>query len=458
MRVALDHASWVMVMLSAILMSSNPSCRMIDAFSFLPSRSWMIPIISTRHSSFGMLWSSSNNSDDRGEGAGGRDSTQSSSSSGTSSPTNSPPRASKRATAARGRLSMKVSKSQPPTYPVRVTVMGGGNFGLALATVVGRKGIPTTLLVRSEDVATHINDNHKHPQYMSDISLPRTVRATTDKESALCDATYIIHAVPVQYTRSYLDTVSEYIPTNTPILSASKGIETSSLGFMADILKECLGEERSYAFLSGPSFAREICEGVATAVVIASEDIMLADDLADLMAGEDFAVFTSRDVIGVEVGGAVKNVIAIAAGMCEGLGLGTNAMSGLVTRGCGEMRRLGIYLGARPSTISGLSGVGDTFGTCFGPLSRNRKFGYRLGKGETPDEIRASMTEVAEGVDTSIALVKMIKTSCKGYRLDLKYPILFGVAAIIEGEMKPLEGLQGLMNFPTRMENYDERF
>lgn len=336
--------------------------------------------------------------------------------------------------------------------------MGGGNFGLALATVVGRKGIPTTLLVRSADVATHINDNHKHPQYMSDISLPRTVRATTDKASALSDATYIIHAVPVQYTRSYLQTVCDCIPSKVPILSASKGIETSSLGFMADILKECLGEERSYAFLSGPSFAREICEGVATAVVIASEDIMLADDLADLMAGEDFAVFTSRDVIGVEVGGAVKNVIAIAAGMCEGLGLGTNAMSGLVTRGCGEMRRLGIYLGARPSTISGLSGVGDTFGTCFGPLSRNRKFGYRLGKGETPEEIRASMTEVAEGVDTSIALVKMIKTSCKGYRLDLKYPILFGVADIIEGKMKPLEGLQGLMNFPTRMENYDERF
>lgn len=125
---------------------------------------------------------------------------------------------------------------------------------------------------------------------------------------------------------------------------------------MADILKECLGEDRSYAFLSGPSFAREICEGVATAVVIASEDMLLAEDLAELMSGEDFAVFTTRDVIGVEVGGAVKNVIAIAAGMCEGLGLGTNAMSGLVTRGCGEMRRLGIYLGARPSTISGLSG------------------------------------------------------------------------------------------------------
>jgi len=350
------------------------------------------------------------------------------------------------------------SKHSPPPYPVRVTVMGGGNFGLALATVVAKKGVPTTLLVRSDEVATKINENHRHPRYMSDISLPRTVRATTDKSSALSDATYIIHAVPVQYTREFLETVKDAIPASVPILSASKGIETSSLGFMADILKECLGEDRSYAFLSGPSFAREICEGVATAVVIASEDLMLADDLADLMAGEDFAVFTSRDVIGVEVGGAVKNVIAIAAGMCEGLGLGTNAMSGLVTRGCGEMRRLGIYLGARPSTISGLSGVGDTFGTCFGPLSRNRRFGYRLGKGETPEEILASTTEVAEGVDTSIALVKMIKERCKGYRLDLKYPILFGVADIIEGEMKPLEGLNGLMSFPTRMENYDERF
>ena len=253
-------------------------------------------------------------------------------------------------------LCLAMKSNSPPPYPVRVTVMGGGNFGLALATVVARKGVPTTLLVRSNDVASHINDNHRHPKYMTDVCLPRTVRATTDKRSALSDATYIIHAVPVQYTREYLDTVREFIPPNVPILSASKGIETSSLGFMADILKECLGEDRSYAFLSGPSFAREICEGVATAVVIASEDMMLADDLADLMSGEDFAVFTSRDVIGVEVGGAVKNVIAIAAGMCEGLGLGTNAMSGLVTRGCGEMRRLGIYLGARPSTISGLSG------------------------------------------------------------------------------------------------------
>jgi glycerol-3-phosphate dehydrogenase (NAD+) len=192
---------------------------------------------------------------------------------------------------------------------------------------------------------------------MSDIPLPKNIFATSHPELALHDATYIIHAVPVQYSRDFLNQIAHHVPPNVPVLSASKGIETTSLGFMADILKECLGSDRSYAFLSGPSFAREICQGVATAVVIASEDILLADDLADLMSSEDFRVFTTKDVIGVEIGGAVKNVIALAAGMCEGLGLGTNAMSGLVTRGCAEMRRLGFVLGAKPSTIAGLSGT-----------------------------------------------------------------------------------------------------
>jgi glycerol-3-phosphate dehydrogenase (NAD+) len=284
----------------------------------------------------------------------------------------------------------------------------------------------------------------------------------------------------------FLNSIKNFVPPNVPVLSASKGIETSSLGFMYDILRETLGSDRAYAFLSGPSFAREICEGLVTTVVVASEDLELAHDLADLMSSENFRVFSSTDVVGVEVGGAVKNVIALAAGMCEGLGLGTNAMSGLVTRGCGEMKRLGLYLGAKPGTLAGLSGktsniycfrfvpslfhltarlififsfaligVGDTFGTCFGPLSRNRRFGYRLGQGETMADILKSTTEVAEGVDTSIALVNLIKNKCKGYRLDLKYPILFGVAEILQGNQTPLDGLKGLMNIPIRMESYD---
>ena len=256
----------------------------------------------------------------------------------------------------RGALAVASSNNPPPPYPVRVTVMGGGNFGLALATVLGRKGVPTTLLVRKQEVADQLNMNHSHPQYMSDIKLPTSIVATADPKTALSDATYIIHAVPCQFSRSFLESVKEYIPPYTPILSASKGIETSSLGFMADILEESLGTSRSYAFLSGPSFAREICEDVATAVVIASKDLLLADDLAVLMSSDTFRCFTSSDVIGVEVGGAVKNVIALSAGMCEGLGLGTNAMSGLVTRGCAEMRRLGDTLGAKPNTLAGLSG------------------------------------------------------------------------------------------------------
>jgi glycerol-3-phosphate dehydrogenase (NAD+) len=251
--------------------------------------------------------------------------------------------------------SLSMAKSPPP-YPVRIAVMGGGNFGLALAAICSRKGIPTTILVRKQEIADSINYQHRHPQKMTDIIFPTTLRATADPAECLPDATYIVHAVPVQYSREFLNSVKQYIPPNTPVLSGSKGIETTSLGFMVDILKECLGTDRPYAFLSGPSFAREMCEGVATAVVVASRDVLLAKDLAELLSDDNFRVFTSRDVVGLEIGGAVKNVIALAAGMCEGLGLGTNAMSALVTRGCGEMRRLGLSLGARSSTISGLSG------------------------------------------------------------------------------------------------------
>uniref|UniRef100_A0A7S4AJR7 Glycerol-3-phosphate dehydrogenase [NAD(+)] n=1 Tax=Pseudo-nitzschia australis TaxID=44445 RepID=A0A7S4AJR7_9STRA len=357
------------------------------------------------------------------------------------------------------RLSMQAASSSvlTPTYPIRVAVMGGGNFGLAMGAICARQGLPTTILVRDEEIANAINRDHRHPRYMKDIELPTRLRATADPKECLPDATYIIHAVPCQYSRKFLESVKDFIPPQTPILSVSKGIETSSMGFMADVIRDVLGEDRPLAFLSGPSFAREIVEGVgATAVVIASEDLDLARDLAALISDGRFKCFTSTDVIGVEVGGAVKNVIALGAGMCEGLGLGTNAMSGLVTRGCNEMRRLGMTFGAKSSTIAGLSGVGDTFGTCFGPLSRNRKFGYRLGKGETMEEILASTSEVAEGVDTALAVVRLIEKECKGYRLDLKYPILFGIARILEGKSTPLEGLEGLMNMPMQMENFDE--
>ncbi|CAM9127181.1 unnamed protein product [Phaeothamnion confervicola] len=347
------------------------------------------------------------------------------------------------------------SFNKPLPFPVRFAVIGGGNFGLALSHVLTRNQIPTTLLVRQAKIAEHINTHHEHPRYLKGIKLSQHIRATTDPAEALPDATYVIHAVPVQYSREFLNGIKEHLPPGAPFLSVSKGIETSSLSLMADILRECCGRDRSYAFLSGPSFAREIAMDLATAVVIASEDIQLANDLAQLLSSPSFRCFTSRDVVGVEVGGAVKNVIALAAGMCEGLGLGTNAMAGLVTRGCVEMTRLATVLGGKASTVSGLSGVGDTFGTCFGPLSRNRSFGIRLGKGETMAEILASTTEVAEGVETALALSRLIPQIDRSYRIDLKYAIIFGIAEILRGERSPREGLADLMSMPLRAELYD---
>jgi glycerol-3-phosphate dehydrogenase (NAD+) len=238
-----------------------------------------------------------------------------------------------------------------------------------MAHVLARRGILTTLLVREQSTVDAINISHRHPRYLSDLVLPIEIIASIDAKTALGEATHIIHAVPVQFTRDYIKKLRKFIPPTTPILSVSKGIENRSGKLMCDLLEDLLGKRRSYAFLSGPSFAREIVEGKATAVVVASSDVELASELSDVMSSKSFRCFTSSDVIGVEVGGAVKNVIALAAGMCEGLGLGTNSMAALVTRGCMEMRRIAVLMGGRSSTLTGLSGVGDTFGTCFGNLA-----------------------------------------------------------------------------------------
>mmetsp|Transcript_35172 Transcript_35172/g.85115 ORF Transcript_35172/g.85115 Transcript_35172/m.85115 type:complete len:554 (+) Transcript_35172:352-2013(+) len=265
------------------------------------------------------------------------------------------------------------SSSSSPPYPVRIAVMGGGNFGLAMASICARQGYPTTLLVRDETIANEINTKHQHPRYMQGITLPSRLRATHEPQECLPDATYIVHAVPCQYSRTFLEGVREYIPSNTPVLSVSKGIETTSLGFMADLLRDCLGEDRPYAFLSGPSFAREIVEGVATAVVIASEDLDLAKDLASLISDGRFKCYISTDVIGVEIGGAVKNVIALGAGFIDGIGLGSNTKAALMRVGLREMSKFChmFFDGVRDDTFTESCGMADLITTCYG--GRNRK-------------------------------------------------------------------------------------
>lgn len=360
--------------------------------------------------------------------------------------------------ASRGSLSMRRKRVsddvffEVPNPTAHFVVMGGGSFGLAMSHVIAARGVKTTLLVREKEIAETINTEHRHPSYLSDLELSPIITASADPKAVLETADYIIHAVPVQFSRKFLKKVKKYIPPSTPVLSVSKGIETKTCLLMCELLEEILGSERSYAFLSGPSFAREIVEGKATAVVIASKNGMLAKDLRDFMSSSSFRVFTSSDVIGLEVGGAVKNVIALAAGMSEGLGLGTNAMAALVTVGCLEMQNLSARLGGKSSTLAGLSGVGDTFGTCFGPLSRNRNLGIRIGKGEKLSDIIKSSKEVAEGVDTAYSLAKLIdSTHSKSYRTDLKFPIVLGVNAILKGDITAKEGLTDIMSMPLRM-------
>lgn len=247
-------------------------------------------------------------------------------------------------------------------------------------------------------------------------------------------------------------------PPEVPVLSTSKGLEVSSHKFMFELLQETVatrGSGRPLAFLSGPSFAREIMQELPTAVVVACENLEIAKQIATMLSSSIFKVFTTTDFIGVEVAGALKNIVAIAAGMAEGMGLGMNAVAGLVTRGCSEMRRVAELLGGSSVTLSGLSGVGDTFLTCFGPLSRNRTVGYRLGKGESLSAILKTSQEVAEGVATAEAVTEWLPSvmNTTYTRALVRYPILLSVAPILEGKLTPEEGMQQLMAMPPSVED-----
>lgn len=326
-----------------------------------------------------------------------------------------------------------------------------------MANLLARNGYPISMLVRKAWVADEINQEHRNPKYLSEFLLPDNLTATTDAEEAFRDAKLCIHAIPVQSTRDFVTSIRDAYRPNLPVLCTSKGLEISSLSLMCDVLPELLGNDRKYAYLSGPSFAQEIMQGLPAAVVVASSNHLFANSLADMLSSPSFKVFTSKDTVGLEVAGAIKNVIAIAAGMSDGLGLGTNSMAALVTRGCSEMRRIAIGHGASPITLAGLSGVGDTFLTCFGPLSRNRTVGVRLGRGEKLEDILNTSRQIAEGVATSRALVKWLgggeENSPAYIRASLKFPILYGVAAILDGRITPREGLHMLLAMPPRPED-----
>jgi len=321
----------------------------------------------------------------------------------------------------------------------RVAVVGAGNWGTALANLLAKKPELDVLLWAYEpDVAESIETRHENPRYLCDVPLSPALRASSELTAVVRGAPFVVSVSPAQHVRRIMAAAAAEIREDAIIVSASKGIETHSLQTMAEVLAETLPGRR-LTFLSGPSFALEVAREQATAVTVGSTDAEAAAAVQDLFQTSYFRVYTSDDVPGVELGGALKNVIAVATGMAVGLGLGHNATAALITRGLAEIARLGTALGANPLTLAGLAGMGDLILTCTGELSRNRQVGVELGKGRTREEILSGMTMVAEGVETA----KGARALAAKHGIEM--PIVEQVYAVLFEDRTAGEALETLM-------------
>ena len=280
---------------------------------------------------------------------------------------------------------------------MNVTIIGDGGWGTAIGLLLNSHGHTVTLWGPFPDYLAEIRDTRENTRYLKGVTLPDTLRWTADPQEAVAGAELIVLAMPSKFFADVCRRFTALIPPATPVVSLTKGLCETTHRRMSELAQDILGLNR-IAVLSGPSHAEEVARKMPTAVVAASEDETLAQHIQQIFTGPVFRVYTTTDTLGVEVGGAVKNVIAIAVGASDGLGFGDNTRAALITRGLAEVTRFGMTLGARPETLAGLSGVGDLIVTCTSPHSRNHTVGQRLGKGETIEDILASMKMVAEGV------------------------------------------------------------
>jgi len=285
----------------------------------------------------------------------------------------------------------------------KIAIIGGGSFGTSFAILLAGKGYDVRLWVYEKDLAAEMKETRVNRLYLPGHKIPENVSPSSSMEEVLREPDMILQVCPSHVVRRVMEEAYRYFPKDVPIVSASKGIENETLMTVDEILFDILpGRFHKYlAYVSGPSFAREVAAGVPTVVVAASRNLEVAQTVQETFATPTFRVYTSEDVAGVELGGALKNVIAIAAGAAAGLGLGHNTRAALITRGLAEITRLAVKKGANPLTLSGLAGVGDLVLTCTGELSRNRTVGFELGQGKSLKEILDSMNMVAEGVKTT---------------------------------------------------------
>lgn len=309
----------------------------------------------------------------------------------------------------------------------RVAVLGAGSWGTALANLLAAKGVDTVLWSFEPDVARAIESGHRNSKYLSEIALDPRLRATSSIDEAVADASVVVSVSPSHVVRQVMEKAAPAISPDALVVSASKGIEVDSLQTMDEVLAEVLPGTlgTGAAYLSGPSFALEVGLGYPTAVTVASRSPEAAIRAQELFQTDYFRVYTTSDVHGVELGGALKNVVAIASGVVDGLGFGHNTMAALITRGLAEITRLGVALGADPLTFAGLAGMGDLILTCTGGLSRNRSVGVELGKGRPLDEVLGEMVMVAEGVRTAKSAWQLAR------KMDIEMPIVDEVYAML---------------------------
>ncbi|MFW6413858.1 MAG: NAD(P)H-dependent glycerol-3-phosphate dehydrogenase [Verrucomicrobiota bacterium] len=334
---------------------------------------------------------------------------------------------------------------------MKITVLGDGAWGTTLAILAHNQGYDVTLWGYFADYIQQMREQKENTQFLPGVDLPDGLRLTSEFEEALADTSLIIVAVPVKYLASvFSELAAGLIPADAIVVNVSKGVDVDTLRRPGEIIKEKLGDDILYAALSGPSHAEEVARRLPTAVAAGSDTPMVAQKVQKILTTDFFRIYTSPDVIGVELGGALKNVFAVAAGICDGMGFGDNSKAALITRCIPEMSRLGRQLGGNPSTFAGLSGVGDLIVTCTSRHSRNRYVGEALGRGETLPDIEASMgLVVAEGVKTAQSLYQLAR------RLGVDTPVIDEVYNVLYEQKAPQKAAHDLMTRELKEEDQE---
>ncbi len=323
---------------------------------------------------------------------------------------------------------------------MKIAVIGGGSWGTTLADMLAKKDVTTRLWVREQEVMNAIRVKRENAWYLPGRTLSDKLDVSTDPAQVAEGMKHFLFAVPCQHIRRVYERFYKYLPQKPVIICASKGIELESLKTMSEVCEETLGKLKPvFAMLSGPSFAFEVIREQPTAAALGCASKKTGEDIQKLLSTPYFRVYTNSDVRGVELGGAVKNIIAIAAGVADGLGFGSSARAALITRGLKEMSRLGVAMGAYPDTFNGLSGLGDLMLTCTGDLSRNRQVGKRLAQGQKLLDILGEMKMVAEGVKTAEAVHAL------GKKLGVELPISDQVYEILYNDKAPADAVHDLM-------------